>query len=91
MQRETVYKSSIHPHLHILIRVVGGLEPITAVIVQEVVNTLDRSPISCLSNYQEGFWCVFWADKKGQEDLIVERGSTGKYLKEKVNKEKLGS
>lgn len=33
VQRETVYKSSIHPHLHILIRVVGGLEPIAAVIV----------------------------------------------------------
>lgn len=35
VQRETVYKSSIHPHLHILIRVVGGPEPIAAVIVRD--------------------------------------------------------
>lgn len=71
VQRETVYKSSILPHLHILIRVVGGLEPIAAVIVQEAVNTLDRSPICCLSNYQEGFsLCVL--DRQDKEEA---RGS----------------
>ena len=39
---------------------------------------------------QEGTWCDIWTEEGRQGDLVVERGSTGKYKEEGVGEKELG-
>lgn len=44
--------------------------------------------VMVVGNYQEGVSCVLWTEERGKGDLEVEIGSTEKYFKNRLAKNK---